>query len=469
MTRACCNERFRWVGEAWLTLALLACAPIFGQGALSTILTNGPASNRINIVILSEGYTSAQLGQFLVDATNKVNTIFSTMPYQEYRRYFNAFAISVASTNFGSSHPLTGDIRNTYFNSAYDTNTEEVITIPPNYRDTNYDHGRGKVDALLQALLPECDMPILLVNSPQHGGSGATNLAITALNPPPYSDILVHETGHAFADLADEYDYVTVFNLPKAEKANSTAQSNRALVRWNAWILPETPVPTPEDPTNTPVIGLFQGAQYQTSGWYRPKLDCKMRTLGVDFCEVCSEALVKSIYQRLRPIDSFLPAATNLSVISTQSLVLSVTPLQPMTHDLSIQWFTNGVAVNGATNTSFQFLPTSAGDGGHVVRTVVSDPTQLVRNDPAHLLRATNSWGVSISLNQLGLSNARVLSDGQFCFTVTGAAPQGFVIQGSTNLTHWDQLTTNYLSAGRLDYTNAGPTSYRFYRAYAPP
>jgi len=474
MIKACCIARFRWRPGILLALALALSgshAQLFAQGTLSTILTNGPTTNRVNIVILSEGYTSAQLGQFLVDAASQMNTFFSWMPYQEYRSYFNVFAISVASTNSGSSHPLTGDIRNTYFSSAYDTNTEEVITIPPNYRNTNYSHGQGKVDALLQALLPECDLPILLVNSPQHGGSGATNLTITALNFPPYSDIVVHETGHTFADLADEYDYVTLFNLPKAEKPNSTAQTNRATIKWNSWILPDTLVPTPPDPTNALVVGLFQGAQYQSTGWYRPKLDCKMRTLGVDFCEVCSEALVKSIYQRLRLIDSFLPSTTSFSVVSTQSVAFSVTPLQPMNHSLIVQWHTNGVAVSDATNTLFPFFPNSAGDGTHLVHAVVSDPTTLVRNDPAKLLHATNTWSVNVSINQLSLNDAMLLPDGRFRLTVVGVAPQGFVIQASTNLTTWVSLATNNLSAGRFDHTNASLTniSHRFYRAYAPP
>jgi hypothetical protein len=317
----------------------------------------------------------------------------------------------------------------------------------------------------------------MVVNHPESGGSGEPPspgdplpLAITSINPSYGPEIVVHESGHMIGGLADEYSDSYPGFTP-VEMPNSTAQTNRASIKWNSWVLPDTPVPTPPDPTNALVVGLFQGAQYQSTGWYRPKLDCKMRTLGVEFCEVCSESLVKSIYQRLHPIDSFLPTAMNLSVISTQSVTLSVTPLRPATHDLAVKWHTNGVAVSGATNTTYEFLPNSTGDGTHLVRATVNDPTSLVRNDPADLLRATNAWSVEVSINQLALNDARFLPDGRFRLTVTGAAPQGFVIQASTNLMNWVSLATNSLVAGRFDYTNAGLKNicYRFYRSYSPP
>ena len=101
---------------------------------MQTILTSGPVSNRLNIVVLSEGYTSSQLAQFAVDATNAVNALLSHPPYQEYRNYFNAFAIKVASAQPGSDHPSSGIYRDTYFNSTYDPVADYLITIPADSR-----------------------------------------------------------------------------------------------------------------------------------------------------------------------------------------------------------------------------------------------------------------------------------------------------------------------------------------------
>lgn len=468
----------------WLTTlaGLVASGGLtLAQGTLTPLLTSGPASNRVNLVLLSEGYTSNQLSQFLGDATNLVSNFLGTMPWQEYRGYVNAYAISVASAQAGSDHPTYPSWVNTYFNSVYEY-YNYIITIPPNGYDPNYANGQGKVDALISSLMPQANIVMLLVNDPTPGGSsgiGGTNGTsnrrpiITALNPYlPYSEIPVHEAGHFFAGLVDEYTspypgYVA------AEAPNSTRETNRAAVKWRAWIDPSTPVPTPNSYEYEGLVGLFEGAQYQTAGWYRPKFDCKMRTLSVmpvDFCEVCTEQIVKSIYQVVRPIDTVNPAGSNVTIYSAQPVAFSVTTPQPLTHDLSVQWYTNGVAVTGATNRSFQFDPRQLGNGSHALRVIVADATGLVRNDPARLLSGTNAWLVSISLNELRLAAPLYLSDGRFRLTITGTAPQGFVIQGSTNLTHWVRLVTNSLAGGKFDYTNGpGGLPFRYYRTVSPP
>ena len=453
-----------------IALAASLLGPAFGQGTLTTIFTNGPTSNRINVVVLSEGYQTNQLGQFLVHATNAVNNLLSVPPYQEYRSYFNAFAISVASPESGSDHPVSGVFRNTYFNSTYDPNYDRIISIPPDFANTNYNQGQGKVDALLQQLMPEYDLAILLVNDLQNGGSGGVTL-ISSINV-GVAELVRHESGHTFAGLGDEYETPYPGYTP-TERPNATQQTNRSLIKWRAWIQDSTPVPTPETNLYVNVVGLFQGAQYQSNGWYRPRLYCKMGTLspGTDFCEVCSEQIVKSIYGRLRPIDSFSPATTNVSVASTQAVAFSVTTLQPTTHSLNVQWFTNGVAVTGATNPAYNLLPKSFSNGAHTVRAEVRDLTPLVRNDPANLLSNSIAWTLSINLSELTLISPQWLAGDRFTFGVTGTAPQGFVLQASTNLLDWTSLSTNTLAGGKYNYTNAGASGflYRFYRTRVTP
>jgi hypothetical protein len=371
---------------------------------------------------------------------------------------------------------------NTYFNSTYDSyDIQRVITIPPNrwtssnngfsYGDTNYNNGQGKVDALLTALMPDYDLVMMVVNDPTYGGSGG-QIFITSLNTDS-AEIVRHESGHTFGGLTDEY--ADAYPVTPEEKPNATAQTNRASIKWTAWISTNTPLPTPDIPANFGVVGLFEGAEYQATGWYRPKHDCKMRSIvmgdTIPFCEVCSEQLVKSIYTMIRPVDSFSPVATNFSVYSTQAVNFSVAALQPLTHDLTVQWYTNNVAVNGATNFTFPLLPKTLVSGTNKVRAVVHDPTTLVRNDPTNLLSGSNTWTLNISLNELSLVSAQYLSSNRFRLTVTGTAPQGFVIQASTNLAAWIPLTTNNLSGGKFDYTNSGLSNvfHRFYRTRSPP
>lgn len=345
---------------------------------------------------------------------------------------------------------------------------QRLITIPPNDRDGNYSDGQGKVDALLQALMPEYDVVVLIVNDTQYGGSGGAVLT-TSVNSSS-REIVVHESGHTFGGLTDEYsDPYPGWN--PVEYPNATAQTDRALIKWTSWILGTTPLPTPGTSPYTSLVGSFLGAEYQASGWYRPKYDCKMNHLSIPFCEICSEQLVKSVYGSVRSIDTRTPASTNVSVTSTQALSFSVTPLQPATHALSVQWFTNGTAVSAATNATFTLLPRLLSTGTNLVRAEIRDATTLVRDDPANALSNSVTWRVDIEPNELRLVAPKWLASGGFTFALTGAAPHGFVLQASTNLASWVPLWTSSLAGGQVSYTNSGADAFprRFYRAVITP
>lgn len=458
--------RFWLVG---MTLAIGMAPQVEAQGTLFTLFTNGPSAKRINIVVLAEGYTTNQTTLFLYDATNAINNLLAQQPYQEYRGFFNAYAIFVPSLEAGSDHPFSGTFKNTFFNSTFDSyGIPFLLTIPPNDWNGAYAQGQGKVDTVLATHMPEYDLVVILVNDPEYGGSGGATL-LASVNVFS-ADVIVHESGHTFAGLADEYSTAYPIYIP-VEMPNATMVTTSNAIKWRVWIPPGTPIPTPESQANLTRVGLYEGAQYQTTGWYRPKMDCKMRSAFVEFCEVCSEQLVKSIYTRLKPIDNFSPTAKNLAIYSTQAVVFSVTNLQPLTHSLSIQWFTNNSAVPGATNPTFSLLPKSLGNGARTVKAVVRDQTLLVRNDPANVLGQTNTWNLTISLNELALVSARYLNTNRFRFTVTGSAPQGFVIQASTNLLNWTPISTNNLSGGKFDFTNSSPANFnrRYYRTVSPP
>lgn len=467
-----------WSGAvSWATLCLIATTlfcgrfPLFAAASMQTILTNGPTSNRLNIVILSEGYTASQLAQFLVDATNAVGALLSHPPYREYSNYFNAFAIKVASTQSGSDHPAYGVTRSTYFNSTYDSVSDYLITIPAGST------GQGRVDTLLQSFMPQYHLSILLVNDPVEGGSDgsdktaiASTGAVLAEMPPLPPGIMSHETGHLLADLGDEYTSPYP-GYPDTEEPNTTRQTDRSLIKWRAWISTNTPIPTPPTYEYSSVVGLFEGAHYHTTGWYRPQLNCAMGSSGVPFCAVCSEALVLSVCQRVRPVDAFSPASTNLTVTNTQPLTFGLTLLQPATHNLRIQWRTNGAPCNGATNSTFTLLPQSLPSGSNWINALVTDPTPLVRNDPTSLLSQSLAWALNVNIPQLRLDSPLWLTGGKFVFRVRGVAPGGFTIQSSTNLSTWLPLSTNSLVGGQCWYTNAGvgSVSRSFYRAVTPP
>jgi hypothetical protein len=425
---------------------------------LQTIVTNGPSSNRLNIVFLSEGYTAAQLGQFAIDATNALNTLLSYHPYQEYRSYINGYAIAVASVESGSDHPSWPQFRNTYFSSTYDS-SDRLITIPSN------SSGQGKVDSLVQALMPQCQLPVLLVNDLTPGGSdGFDKTAISAIGfaGTAVAQILPHETGHVLANLGDEY--TNTFAFPNTEEPNTTQTTNYTGIKWKLWIATNTPLPTPPTSPYANTIGVFEGAHYHMTGWYRPKLNCAMKDKASPFCEVCTEALVLSVYSRVRPIDSFAPASPYLSITNSQTLTFDLSLQQPLTHSLSVQWSTNGVPMNLATNSMLSVPSQLLSPGTNIISAVVHDATTVVRTDPTNLLTQTIPWTVNVY--RLQLTNSIWLAGNKFACRFAGNAPQGVVVQTSTNLVTWTPLSTNFLSAGQFWFTNApaaGETR-RFFR-----
>jgi hypothetical protein len=437
---------------------------LWGQATMTTIRTNGPTSLRINLVYLSEGYTSAQLPQFLVDATNMINSLLTLPPWSSYSNYFNVFAISVASAQSGSDHYTpTTNLVNTYFNSTFDSyGTQRLLTIPPNDHDGNYNDGYGKVDALLQQLMPEYDIAGLIVNDPAYGGSGGHYL-LASLNSSS-AEIFNHEIGHTFAKLGDEYSSAYP-GYPDVEEPNTTTNSTRG-VKWNAWILPATLVPTPGVSSNYTVDGVFEGAHYHTTGWYRPKHDCKMRTLGVTYCEICAQELVLSMYGAIKPIQTMSPSATNLVVGGQNNVMFNISILKPATNSLMVQWYTNGVSVAAATTTNLTLNAAQLAPGTNEIKVVVHDPTSYVRTDPAGKLWQTNLWDTVNIIAPMITVNKPQSTGMNFILSVPTQSGLNYVLEWKNLLTDpiWTPVGTNLGTGGLIALTNTvGSSSSRFY------
>lgn len=464
MREVLCLGQHASVAAIWI--ALMTAAPGMVPAAPVPILGTGSVSNRVNLAVLPEGYTVAQSNLFLIAATNAVHNLLSEPPLSDYSNHFNAVALFVASAQSGSDHPVAGSSVDTYFNSTYDPQSDYLITIPPNWANPNPADGQGKVDALLAAEAPETDLTLMLVNDPTSGGSdGGGTLAIASLNSPA---ILVHEVGHVLANLGDEYEWANP-GYPDTEEPNTTRETNRAAIKWNVWFSTNTPVPTPETAAYKNVVGLFEGAHYNSTGWYRPKFDCAMRTPGQPFCEVCGEALVLAVYGNVRPLDARTPSAANLAVTSPDPIEFELTLVEPATHALAVQWYTNGVPVTGATSGNFTVDPAQLGDGLHTVRADLIDPTLRVRTDPAQRLQQTTTWTLDVAVPWLRLEDPAWTAEA-FSFRVVGAAVNGFVVECSTNLAEWIPVETNQLISGQAWYTNAAPPPREaFHRAVAQP
>ncbi len=372
-------------------LLIVSIAPLQAEGIKTLVAGDGKA-NRLNMTFFAEGYTQAQQTKFINDVRENINRFFLCMPWANYKSFCNAYAIGVVSADSGADHPMQGIVRNTYFESTFGSGTtaspERLVTIK----------NQSKVTALLMEHVPDYDFVCVLVNDPQYGGSGGSYSVATLSSQATF--LIFHETGHGFAYLADEYEDAY---SDAAERKNVTAKTQRDQIRWNIWIAPSTPVPTPETSEYFNVVGIFEGAMYHTTGWYRPKYSsCAMRTTGsLVFCEVCREEVTVGIFNVVSLIDSFSPP--NAATIKNKpGAALSVHPLRPDSSRVKTQWSINGSLVSNASD-SLVLAGAGLQIGLNKVIVRVIDTTSMVRI-PANLrfLTDTLAWTIDNSETNAG-------------------------------------------------------------------
>jgi hypothetical protein len=444
-------------------LALLLFSAVASNAQTSTLFTveaNGARGSRVNLVFLSEGYTSVEMGQFAADVQAALDFLFTKEPWVRYRSYCNIYRIQVASNQSGTDstyEPRTGPkvYRDTYFHSGFVTDNIDRLNI------ISFE-GETRAYSLLNQHVPEYDIPIVMVNDPSYGGSGGP-VAVTTTHADS-SGILEHELGHSFGRLTDEYDDATP-GYPATEYPNATAQTARAQIRWNVWIDQATPLPTPENsPTYEGKVGLFEGANYRASGWYRPHDDALMRNLFREPGSVTREAFILKYYGKISPIDGRSPTALNQTITSQVPLSFSVTPKVPSTGPaLTVEWRLNDV-LQGETGTTFNILSKVLGNGTHKVKAIVRDPTSWVRRDPTALLVDEVTWTLTLS-NQTDppviatpLPEGRVLAVGDgLHLDATSTGPGPITYQWLKNSQALEPaLTTPVLDLAEVSIATAG-------------
>jgi hypothetical protein len=363
-------------------------ASVAQTASLHAVSEAGPRSRRINVVFLSEGYPTGQMNAFAGHVDAAISYLTEREPWKQYRSYLNFYRIEVASNESGTDNGSDETDRDTYFETGFNYPTvAQLLAATVN--------GKSKAFSLLNQYVPEYDVPIILVNDSKYGGSGGTISIASAHQSSPL--ILEHEIGHSFADLADEYDFeYDLYTL--RERYNVTQETDRSQIRWRSWIEAGTPIPTPETSSYNNQVGLFEGASYRTNGWYRPHNNSVMRNLGQPVGAVNREKFILSIYEEIGPIESNSPASSTIQATGTTMLEFSVTPKVPSVGPaLTVQWQLNGTNLTGANQPDFAISSARMGNGNHTVSAFVQDPSGMVRDDPANLLRETVAWNVTLS------------------------------------------------------------------------
>ncbi len=302
-----------------------------------TVFSHGDPSQKVDIAFLGDGYTRDEMPRFHEAVRRLTEQLFSVEPFKSRRRDFNVRAIDVAASESGVSRPRDSIFRRSPFACEY--NTFDL----PRYVLT-FDN-RSVRDAAAQA---PYDYLIILLNERTYGGGGIFNDQTTAVADNSYSSyIVIHEFGHHLAGLGDEYytsDVAYETGQPiKVEpwEPNVTALLDPAQLKWKDLVEPDVPLPTPWDKTafeaqrkkpaasqgeQRPAegessdrsetvknerermirvlrenqyygkVGAFEGAAYESTGLYRPTIDCVMFSRNtVEFCPVCQRAIHRVI------------------------------------------------------------------------------------------------------------------------------------------------------------------------------
>lgn len=311
-------------------------------GPLIRIHEAGPPAQKLDLLILGDGYTAAERRKFERDARRLTEVLFETTPFKERKGDINVWGLVPQSAESGISRPSQGIHRRAPLGTSYDAFDSEryILTFEnKNFRD-------------LAANAPY-DVVEILTNTSTYGGGGIFGLYSTVAASSVWSPYLfIHEFGHHIAGLADEYYTSDVAYLPPAERIepwepNVTALLDPSALKWKDLVASGTPLPTPwpkaefeaqakrtgerrreiraanrpeadmdalfreQMASDTALlgraphggrVGAFEGANYEATGYYRPQSDCVMFTRDdVGFCAVCRRAIETIVDQYARP------------------------------------------------------------------------------------------------------------------------------------------------------------------------
>jgi hypothetical protein len=304
---------------------------------VDVVQENGPATEKVDIVLLGDGYTAADMEKFRTDARRMSEILMSAEPFKSHRANINIRAVETPAAESGVCKPHPGVYKRTPLSVQYGAFDSERYAL-------TYDN-KAVRDA---ASAVPYDFMVIMLNERTYGGGGIYGLYTTVSVDNKFAPyIMIHEMGHHMAGLADEYYTSSVsYEIPEIKvepwEKNITALFDKTNLKWKDLIDPSTPIPTPwnkeafdkfgyqiqkerdslraakvpeevmealfqrqydqedqyfsQEKYRT-VAGAFEGAGYMAKGLYRSQIDCIMYTRHLEFCKVCQRSLVEVISQ----------------------------------------------------------------------------------------------------------------------------------------------------------------------------
>jgi hypothetical protein len=252
----------------------------YDRAQVKTLLNQGSPSNHIDLVFVGDGYTANQLGDLEKDARDALDALWQYPVFKDYKQYFNAHLVSIASIQEGTR---------LWYAFGSTNGSQGMVMVPK--------------EAELQQVArkaPDCD--VLIVLTTMLGRAHSSNLVVL---PGRTFAPLPHELGHKIGKLGDEYDSLSSLgdrrsldfgggdipypNLTLAANVKGQSKEDIRKLKWGHWV---------DVPGAYPLVGAVQGGFYMAVGVFRPTYSCIMRGDNAPFCPVCHEEMVKAIFAK---------------------------------------------------------------------------------------------------------------------------------------------------------------------------
>ncbi|MGV6802345.1 MAG: M64 family metallopeptidase [bacterium] len=360
-----------------------------------SIVNNGDSSNRVDMWFIGDGYQASERQSFIDDVTAQFNDMITNLalnePFGRYQNFFNVHGVFQASTDSGADKPLDNIFVDTAFDASYSWNGSVERCL---YFDTS------KAETALQSVRPltaDVEMRFGAVNDTKYGGCGGAYGVYAAKNASS-GEVAVHEIGHSYAGLADEYWSSGSGMYTGSEPSQANVTTDSAGAKWSHWLGFDDGVLGP--------VGAYEGGRYYEQGIYRPTNNSKMRSLNQPFNAISKEKFILDFYDDVDPLDDW-------SYKGNETGLVNITDLSVTSIDNSLfkfQWFVDGIELAGETAATLSVMDLGLAVGVYDIQSRAYDDTSMVRID-LNKLEQYVTWQVEITGNLIeGTTNGETLT-----------------------------------------------------------
>lgn len=261
----------------------------------------GPSENRLDIVLMGDGYTEAQMSDWVADAELLADELIGTEPLAGLAGFINIHRIDAVSAESGISYDCVESctMLDTAFQSVFALNWVNSL-IGTDY-STRAIFQIDQWEVARAASVVPWDVVVIVGNSEAYGGM-AVHYATVTNGPDTWRFTGVHELAHVLGALGDEYvSDACIVSDGNGLPVNVTDDPESP--SWSHWIDEGTPLPTPATSSYEDVVGAFRGA-FNCNGLFRPADECRMNdSESGEFCAVCTEQLSRRVFRFADPAD----------------------------------------------------------------------------------------------------------------------------------------------------------------------